>query len=284
MDAKDMAELQLCVDRVLPQDLQREASERARDEAERNVPDSSLLQDVLQRADIAHPEALVMLTGKKWRTGRTLNVYFMDGPEWARVKAFELLARWGKQANLKYQRTNDRAASQCRITFERGGSWSYLGTDNLAIPKDQPTLQLGWLVDGQRNIANDVEWQRTTVHEGGHFIDFVHEQAHPRRGFEFNRDAVIDKYSGPPNNWSVSTIERQVLYKYSELNTNFSEYDKGSIMHYPIPAALVMDPADAVGWNTSRSRLDKRTAALWYPKPSLQVVIDSAVEAFDKVA
>lgn len=276
--AQELAEMRLCVDAVVPEKHQADAAGLALEESDRNAPDQGLLAGLLARG-IEHPQAQVMLRGKKWQNGRTLPVYFIDGPEWARESVFYWLKMWTRQANLHMVRTNDRSAAATRITLERGPSWSYLGTDNLAIPVDEPTMQLGWLLD----VPNDErEWNRTVVHEGGHWLNFGHEQSHPQRTFEFNREAVIAAYSGPPNNWSVREIEQQVLFRYTTLQTNFTAYDPHSIMHYALPARLLVDPADAVGWNNERSLADKRAAALWYPRPSLDVLLRSVVEATER--
>jgi serralysin len=284
VEAEEIARMQVCLDRVLDPSEQYQASELAREETERNTPDGSLMGDMLARG-LEHPESLVMLTGKKWQTGRTLRICFVDGPEWAHDKAMSYFVRWTRQANLKMVKTADRRNSDLRVTFKRGGSWSFLGTDNLAIPADRPTMQLGWLVgtSGQ-STAGENEWQRVCLHEMGHALDFAHEQSHPKPTFEWNKPAVYELYGGPPNNWSRETVDRQVLFRYSALNTNYSSYDKESIMHYSIPAALVMDPTDVVGWNTDRSYLDKQTAALWYPKTTMDSLLAGLVRAQEVAA
>jgi serralysin len=216
-----------------------------------------------------------MFTAKKWQVGRTIKFYFMDGPQWARDRVMDLGNNWLVQANLKFEVTNDRPASDVRITFEPGGSWSYLGTDNLSIPDYEPTMQLGWLLDS--DVQNDEdEWRRVVVHEFGHMLDFGHEQAHPEGTIDWNREVVLRYYMGPPNYWSEADVERQVFRKYSGAPvTNFSEYDPQSIMHYPIPREFVIDPNDVVGFNDSRSKRDKRYAALWYPHVALDTALDA---------
>jgi hypothetical protein len=272
----------------VPVHKQPEAADRSRYERPGNAPDPTLLGDALERlseltesiggplaADEIHAEGLVMFTAKKWSVGRTINFYFMDGPQWARDKVMELGSRWLVQANLTFNVTPDRSMSDVRITFEPGGSWSYLGTDNLIIPDDEPTMQLGWLLDSDV-IDDEDEWRRVVVHEFGHMLDFGHEQAHPEGTIDWNREAVLAYYQGPPNYWSASDVERQVFRKYSGAPvTNFSAYDKNSIMHYPIPPEFVLDPADAVGFNDSRSLRDKKTCALWYPKVALDTALDA---------
>lgn len=264
-------EPKVCVDRVLPDEHLALASEAAAVEREGNLPGSGALQAAAGRlkaigAVDPHPEALVMLTAKKWRTGRTLKWHFLDGPEWARARVFELASRWLDSANLVFERTESRSDSDVRVTFSGNGSWSYLGTDNLLIPKDEPTMCLGWLLDDPDDFE---EWRRVVVHEAGHLLDFGHEHQHPGRTFQWNEPAVYDYYTRSQG-WSREEVYRQVLRTYAATVTTFSAYNKWSIMEYPIPASLVMDPADAVGWNTSRSAMDKRYAALWYEYPEAQ--------------
>lgn len=283
-------ELRVCVDRMPTARQEYEAAEFSKIEREGNSPHPERVAGILEslgdlaesphlHRDDVRRAALVMLTKSRLANGRTILVYFMDGPEWAHDKAMYYFKRWESHANLRLVQTKDRQASDWRVTFEPGGSWSYLGTTCFVIPKDEPTMQLGWLL---RKPDDDEEWRRVCVHESGHGIDFVHEQAHPRREFEWNKPAVYDLYGGPPNNWSEAQIDRQVIFKYSELVTNFSAYNKFSIMHYPIPAALVIDPADAVPWNSSRSRMDKQYSALWYPKPSTAAALERLVDELEE--
>jgi serralysin len=227
--------------------------------------------------------ALVSFNQKRFRNGRILKVHFMDGPTWARDLAFKLLIRWGDVANLHFERTRDASAADIRIAFRWDtGAWSYLGADIFGIPVDEPTMSLGWLLD----VPDDFEeWRRVIVHEGGHTLSFGHEQAHPQGNIDWNYEAVYAAYGGPPNYWSRAQVQAQVFRKYAGAPvTNFSAYDRMSIMHYPIPAKFVLDLNDVVGWNTSRSVLDRRYAALWYPKPIMQEAIQNALDQMAREA
>lgn len=262
--------IRACVDRVIRAGNQRDAADRALEEHSANAPDPTLLGDAIERlgqfipASAVHSEALVMFTAKKWRPGREIKVYFMDGQQWAREKVMEIASRWCNQANLKFVVTQDRNAADIRLTFEPGGSWSYLGTDNLQIPVDEPTMQLGWVLD---DPSDEAEWVRVVLHEFGHMIDFGHEQAHPQGSISWNKPRVYAYYQGPPNNWSAADVDAQVFRVYGGAPvTNYSRYDKQSIMHYPIPKEFVLDPDDAVGFNDTRSALDRQYASIWYPR------------------
>lgn len=281
--------LHVCTDKIVPSNRQSEAAGRARVERQGNSPDPTLLGDALERlgalvpdldAETIHAEGLVMFTSKKWQTGRTIRFYFMDGPQWARDKVMEIGSRWLVQANLTFFLTNDRASADVRITFEPNGSWSYLGTDNLAIPKDEPTMQLGWLLDSDV-VDDEDEWRRVVVHEFGHMLDFGHEHSSPVNDRKYNYDYIYNYFGGPPNYWSRSETDRQFFRRYSALETNFSEFDENSIMLYAIPPEFLLDPSQAVGWNTRRSKRDKRYAALWYGYTQTDTALDTLVASYD---
>ena len=274
-----------CVDRLLPFELQEEGTDRALAEREGNAPpldDALDALEMLAGSEYAKREALVLFTFKRWETGRTVYVHFLDGPAWARDKVFAILSSWLDVVNLKLVRTRDRARADVRISFEEEGSWSYLGTDALAIPDDEPTMNFGWLLDMPNNAE---EWERTGLHEGGHFLGFGHEQAHPEGTIDWNRERVYSYYTGAPNFWSRRDVDLQVFRKYAGAPvTNFSAYDKTSIMHYPIPPEFVLDPADVVGFNSTRSTLDRKYAALWYPKPELEGAIARVLDDMARAA
>ena len=60
-------------------------------------------------------------------------------------------------------------------------------------------------------------------------------------------------------------VDRHVLLRYSRNSTNSSEYDRHSIMQYPVPSALT-DGKFEVGWNSELSERDKRFIATIYPR------------------
>lgn len=286
-------EIMVCTDRVLTERQQWEATEAAINEREGNALDSGRLGDALVNlSEVTTADAderlkrlaLVSFSGKRFRNGRTLNVFFMGSwPDWASDRVMALMKRWSIQANIHIERTADRAASDVRVDKDPSqGSWSYLGTDILGIPKDEKTMNLGWILDTENDFEAS---RRVVVHEMGHTLSFGHEQAHPEGDIDWDREAVYAYYGGPPNNWSRAQVDAQVFRKYQgEPITNFSEYDRHSIMHYAIPAAFVTDPNDVVGWNTNRSPLDKRYAALWYPYPKVEEAITAAIDELEHAA
>ncbi len=141
--------LHLCIDRVVPMEHKIKAAELARKENRNNEPKRPRL---LAGASI-HPVKMALLAGKKWQPGRTLTVAFLDGSKTQQAKVIEKAQEWCKYANMKL-RFNAGASPEIRISFQADpGSWSAVGTDCFvteAFPKDQPTMNFGWLTDDTR--------------------------------------------------------------------------------------------------------------------------------------
>lgn len=206
-----------------------------------------------------------ILTGKKWETGRTLTVKFMLGVEpRVAVRIRETAEKWLDHVNLnlKWATSIDEAAEIRIAGAPSEGSWSYLGTDALLIAPDEPTLNFGWLTPD----LDQAEYDRVVLHEFGHAWGFPHEHQHPQANIPWDREAVLAYYQGPPNNWSAEDIETNIFYRYAESITRFSEFDRESVMLYPIPNELTHGDFQ-VGWNLELSEGDKKFARFQYPFP-----------------
>jgi len=162
-------------------------------------------------------------------------------------------AEWMKYANIEIIQVTS-GPSEIRCSFDPGGSWSYIGTEILSVPPDQPTINFGWGPD-----------MPTCLHELGHTLGLIHEHQNPLARIPWNKSAVLAYYAGPPNNWPYQqTVDNVLTVDNPALLTN-GGFDKYSIMEYPIPAELVTDPSFAVGWNTELSAGDKALIAAIYP-------------------
>ena len=78
------------------------------------------------------------------------------------------------------------------------------------------------------------------------------------------RNNSYDYYSGPPNNWTKEQVDINLFTRYSADMTQFSAFDRKSIMLYPIPNAFTEGDFE-VGWNRTLSTTDKRYIAKLYP-------------------
>ena len=197
----------------------------------------------------------IMPLGKLWMNGSTLRVRFIGGTAAQQATVREQAQWWTAHANLKFE-FNNAPDAEIRISFDPAkGAWSYVGTDNRSIPLDQPTMNLGFMDGG------------TVAHEFGHAIGLMHEHQNPAGGIEWNEAAVIRDLSGPPNNWSESTIRHNVLNKYRADQINGTTFDPDSVMLYFFPGSWVQSGVGTRA-NPTLSALDKAFigGAKAYPK------------------
>ncbi len=207
------------------------------------------------------PRKISLLTGKKWKPGRVLGVYFMDGSKLQRQKVETFARQWSAHCSIGFDFTASKANAQIRVSFIADeGSWSYIGTDNLSIKKSEPTMNFGWL----RDDSADAEWERVVVHEFGHALGAIHEHQNPKGGIKWNEVNVYKYFSGEPNNWSKEEIEINVLDKYSVAQTNGSKFDKYSIMLYGFDGALIKG-GKPTRENRQLSKMDKTFIKKAYP-------------------
>ena len=211
----------------------------------------------LAALEMPHAQHAALVTAKKWKPGKVLPIAFRGGRQSDRNAILAAGAEWSHYANVKFTFTRDDGSSVLRVAFwdasDDGGSWSYVGTDALVIPPNEPTINIGWPDDPGRDL-----------HELGHALGLIHEHQNPLARIPWNRPAVYAYYMGPPNRWTREEVDTQVLANEDEPLTN-GGYDRSSIMEYPIPAALLTDPRAAVGWNKVLSPGDKRLVGQVYP-------------------
>ncbi|QTQ83991.1 hypothetical protein J8N08_13445 [Agrobacterium tumefaciens] len=210
------------------------------------------------RENLPRSEA-ISLYNKKWNPKRRLlNVSFLDEPAFI-DKVIGYARGWEPHMGIRFRFGNSDA--DILVSFEKGGSWSYLGTDSrYYAQRGRPSMNYGWFTAS----TSEEEFRRVTLHEFGHALSLVHEHSHPGGRISWNEKAVFAHYA--KQGWTEDDVRAQVFRKYQLSQVNGSNYDPTSIMHYAIDRRLVTDPVDAVGWNTQLSDLDKTTIAKLYPK------------------
>lgn len=255
-----LSQLRLCVDRVVPLKHKITAAEIAIEENKANTP------IIISPHGASFSKLKMALpTGKMWENGRKLTVSFLDGSATQRKKAQKYAESWMEFANIALAFGN-KAGSNIRISFVADdGSWSGVGTDNLlpdAFPVSEPTMNFGWL----RDDTEEDEWRRVVTHEFGHALGAIHEHQNPAGGIKWNVPAVIQAFSGPPNNWSVEEIHSNILDKYSIDQLNATKFDVKSIMLYAFPPQFILGHSTGTPNNTKLSANDKKFIAQMYPK------------------
>jgi serralysin len=216
------------------------------------------------------------LTGESarlWPNGSTITVKFLGGSPLMRLKTIQYANEWSRYVNIRF-RFVENSNADIKVRYNNdGSSWSMLGRvvkDIEALRAigevfagEIATMNFGWFTDA----TSDEEFRRVILHEFGHALGFVHEHSHPEANIPWDREATYAAYAAPPNGWDRGKVDDQVFKKYSRNQTQFSNYDRMSIMQYPVPNELTVGDFE-IPWNTSLSQADKDFSAIIYPRAS----------------
>jgi hypothetical protein len=206
------------------------------------VPDRALPPDINPlRA------SLILLNARKWVNGTHLHYHFLDQPApaaWVGAPAQREVVRRAFKAwkdlgiGLEFSEVANRADAEIRVGFDQSdGSWSYVGRDvvDQAPDPSERTMNFGW------DLTTPYGWV-TALHEIGHTLGLPHEHQNPKAGIVWNEQAVLDYFRGPPNNWTDSMIQWNILRKLNVTEVIGSTWDPASVMEYAFPAGLIEQP------------------------------------------
>lgn len=163
---------------------------------------------------------------------------------------------------LEFREVSDRSEAEIRIGFQRGaGSWSRVGRDVLGVGINNRTTNFGWDLTG-------TDGQATALHEIGHLLGLKHEHQSPYTGIVWDEPRVYEFFAGPPNFWARERTFYNVIRQLSMLEVEGSTWDADSIMQYPFPPGLILQPeeyADGVSPPGTVSEADAEFVRRWYP-------------------
>jgi hypothetical protein len=129
-------------------------------------------------------------------------------------------------------------------------------------------MNFGWL---DTTYSDKEEYQRVVKHEFGHALSAIHEHQNPSVNIPWDKEAVYKYYMGPPNNWTREEVDNNIFEKYSTTRTQYSQFDKDSIMLYSISNKLTIGDYE-VPLNTNISEMDKEFMNTIYPFTIKQVI------------
>jgi hypothetical protein len=254
----------VCTPRLLPRDRWLIAAQRAVEINPANQPNPALITAAL--GPNPAKERIAVMIGRRWHTdGVKLTVGFMDSPPAdLRKRILQHMNAWAKSANVEFTESN--VNPQVRIARAdsppaMAGYWSYLGTEILEIPPDEPTMNL----EAFTMQTPESEFHRVVRHETGHTLGFPHEHMRLELVNKIDRDKAI-AFFGATQGWTPTEVEQQVLTPLEQSSLlGTAHADPHSIMCYQIPGTITKDGKPIIGGKDIDKR-DFAFAASVYPK------------------
>lgn len=199
-----------------------------------------------------------MLLSKLWANGKTLRFRFLGGSPALRQRIEQVAQEWTQYANIKFV-FDDSPDAEIRIGFDRGGTWSFIGTDALAVPRNRPTMNFGWFTQS----TPEVELRRTVLHTFGQVLGLINEHLNPNANIPWNKEAIYRVFAGPPNNWSRAQVDANFFATY---RGKYRAFDPQSVMMYAFPKEIFTDPTfPNAGGGPQLSDSDMRFIRELYP-------------------
>ena len=226
-----------CTPKSLTEDLMASAAAVAIKENRSNRPSEKARLNMVRSGD-KHLDDLRLAadTTKYWgKSGVRLRVGFLDNPDQElRDRILGHMNAWAKGANIHFTESTDQP--QVRISRAEAGYWSYVGTDILLIPKDEPTMNL----EGFTKKTPESEFKRVVRHETGHTLGFPHEHMRGELVKLIDPAKAIAHFS-LTQGWTAEKVRAQILTPIEEQSLlNPTSVDPDSIMCYQIPGELTL--------------------------------------------
>lgn len=257
----------VCRDKRLPLDILIIAERRSIDINPENAFDQRFIK-ISTSGRRGAERRIAVVTARKWpSTGVRLSVSFMDKPSAAlRSRLLLHMNAWGEHANVLFSET--QGIGQVRIARldspeDMAGYWSYLGTEILDIPEDEPTMNL----EGFTMRISEAEFKRVVRHEAGHTLGFDHEHMRSDIIKQIDREKAFAFYLKSQGWDQQETIDQVLtpLAKKSIMGTK--EVDPLSIMCYQLPGKIMKNRKPVIG-GRDINPIDFAFAKKLYPKPS----------------
>lgn len=248
----------------------------------------------------------------RWIPGQTVRVAFLDGSSALHaeimdaveevVDACNLDIDFGRDAGGNFRRWTESDAdyaAEIRVSFDKGGYFSLVGTDSVNPNIGSPQSRIGGRASqcslnlGGFTIQRPASWRGTVRHEFLHALGFHHSHQNMRgpcqaafrwdddpgyqptmdhRGTyvadaQGRRPGVYTYLAGHPNNWSRAKVDHN-LKTEEDPGVIVGPFDRASVMLYRFPDSFyksMPSPCAPSGDGQSLSEGDRRGLQLLYP-------------------
>lgn len=189
---------------------------------------------------------------KMWKSNQCLKIFFWGGQDDRANNVLSIASEWSNYCSIQFQLANDMKEADLRISFdEKTGSWSYIGTDAKNVPRNEATMNFGWL-----NLDVDPkEYKRVVLHEFGHALGLIHEHQSPAIKFEWNKEYIYHVFR-INYGWDKEKVNKNIINEFEATNIRNSEIDIHSIMAYAIPKEYTIEQIE-FPLNYELSEMDK---------------------------
>jgi len=251
--------IRFCTQMILPENLIENA-----DFSKQRMDDSIKSDSNTDDSDFDFGTGGYSVTGKDilWKPGQIITIGFVGGTQQERSKTREYAEKWLKYANIEFLWLGDEYQTMIRVAFDHNrGTWSYVGTDCLLIPGNDPTMNLGRLQSSlDKGDIDDARY--VVVHEFAHMLGMQHEQHNSTNNIPWNKEAMY-QYHAEVNGWTRDQVDRTYFSRLPRHNAD-TPYDKHSIMHYPVENRFTHGNFE-VGYNYHPSEGDQAFMRRAYP-------------------
>lgn len=233
----------------------------------------------LSEEPYSKPNAAI-INWPRWVPGQTIKIKFLNGDLARQERVKEIAKEWMVYANLNFEYLPVTEYADIRIGFRwnnDSGSWSVLGRNSTSYStnyQNEPSMNFGWYT-----LGNESTTRREALHEFGHALGLIHETTSPAADIPWNLPKVY-KYYYDLMGYSKEQVDASVINKRSPDQTNYSAYDKLSIMHYYIDPSLTTNNV-RIPESTGLSITDMIYINKWYPFPIRSTV--QSEERIDKI-
>lgn len=213
-------------------------------------------------AGVHEPQRAALLASAYWGAkGVDLTVSFMESIQAdLRDRILSHFNAWQTVAGANVKFRWVQSGGQVRVSRGPGGYWSYLGSDVLAIPKGEQTMNL----ESFTMQTPESEFVRVIRHEVGHCIGFPHEHLRPALVALLDRAKTI-AYFERTQGWSEQDVVYQVLTPLTESSLlGATPADASSIMCYDIPGECTRS-GEPIAGGTDIDQFDKDCVDKLYP-------------------